>query len=90
MFQPSTPGADASPVSAALPSVAFSASQQRSPHPSHKTVCHMLFGSTRAVQNTIKLLYKLNYAEPNDWSKPIPTRQPDEAVAILTRKVRVE
>ncbi len=34
---------------------------------------HMLFGSLSAVQSTIRLLYRLNYAEPNDWSQPIST-----------------
>ena len=91
MFQPSTPDADASTISAALSSLTSSASRQRSPRPipSHETVRHMLFGSTRAVQHTIKLLHKLNYAEPNDWSKPIPTGQPNEVVSVLTRKVHV-
>ena len=88
MFQPSTPDAEASTVSAALSS---SASEQTSPlpAPSHEPMRHMLFGSTRAVQHTIKLLHKLNYAEPNDWSKPIPTGQPNEVVSVLIRKVRV-
>ena len=59
------------------------------PPPSYDTIRHMLFGSPAAVQTTIKLLYKLNYAEPNDWSKLIPTGQPNEVVSVLTRKVRV-
>ncbi|NEQ98884.1 MAG: hypothetical protein F6K30_19550 [Cyanothece sp. SIO2G6] len=58
------------------------------PSPTYETVRHMVFGSVTAVQNTIKLLYKLNYADPNDWSKPIPTGQPNEVMAVLTKKVR--
>ncbi len=53
-------------------------------------VRHMLFGSLSAVQSTIRLLYKLNYAEPNDWSQPISTGRPNEVMAILTKWVRVE
>ncbi|MEM9219089.1 MAG: hypothetical protein AAGD25_32745 [Cyanobacteria bacterium P01_F01_bin.150] len=36
------------------------------PSPSYESVRLMLFGSTQAVLHTIKLLHKLNYAEPND------------------------
>lgn len=41
--------------------------------PQFDSARHMVFGSLSAVQATIKLLHKLNYAEQNDWSKPIPT-----------------
>lgn len=50
---------------------------------------HMLFGTLSFVQLTIKQLHKLNYAEPNDWSRPLPTGQPNEVMAILTKKVKV-
>ncbi|MEM1253091.1 MAG: hypothetical protein AAGI69_11705 [Cyanobacteria bacterium P01_H01_bin.21] len=50
---------------------------------------HMVFGSLSFVQAIIKLLHKLNYAEPNDWSRPLPTGQPNEVMVILTKKVRV-
>ena len=56
--------------------------------PQYETVRHLLFGSLGAVQFTIKLLHKLNYAEPNDWSKPISTGRPNEVMAILTKRVR--
>ncbi|MGB7250832.1 MAG: hypothetical protein WBC73_17995 [Phormidesmis sp.] len=49
----------------------------------------MLFGSLSAVQSNIRLLHKLSYAEPNDWSKPISTGKANEVMAILTRRVRV-
>ncbi|MEM9220193.1 MAG: hypothetical protein AAGD25_38435 [Cyanobacteria bacterium P01_F01_bin.150] len=57
--------------------------------PHYEPVRHMLFGSIGAVQNTIKLLYVLNYAEPNDWSHPVPSGQPGEVVVVLTKKVRL-
>ena len=53
-------------------------------------VRHMLFGSLSAVQSTIRLLYRLNYAEPNDWSQPISTGRANEVMAILTRRVRTD
>ena len=60
------------------------------PEYQHETVQHMVFGSLTAVRNTISLLHKLSYAEPNDWSKPLPTGRPNEVMAILTRRVRVD
>ena len=60
------------------------------PEYQYETVQHMVFGSLTAVRNTISLLHKLSYAEPNDWSKPLPTGRPNEVMAILTRRVRVD
>ncbi|MEM7065146.1 MAG: hypothetical protein AAF572_18555 [Cyanobacteria bacterium P01_B01_bin.77] len=55
----------------------------------YESVNHTLLGSLTAIRNTILLLHKLNYAEPNDWSKPLPTGRPNEMMAILTKRVRV-
>jgi hypothetical protein len=65
--------------------------QQPNPLPEHQfeTVRHILFGTLTAVRNTIALLHKLNYAEPNDWSNPLPTGRPNEVMTILTKRVRV-
>ena len=52
-------------------------------------ICHTLKGSLSAVQATIKLLYKLNYAEPNDWSQPQPTGRHNEFISVLKRRVNV-
>ncbi|MGF1525018.1 MAG: hypothetical protein ACFBSF_22050 [Leptolyngbyaceae cyanobacterium] len=79
MFQPSTQGAAASTVQATTESY----------NPTYEPLRHMLFGSLGAVQATIKLLHKLNYAEPNDWSKPIGTGQGNEVVVVLIKRVRV-
>ena len=35
-------------------------------------VRHMLFGSLAGIDRTIKILHALGYADPNDWSDPIP------------------
>jgi len=79
MFQPSTAGAAASPVQAA----------DKPNDPPFEAVRHMVFGSVGAVQATIARLHHLNYAEPNDWSKPIATGQPNEVVVVLIKRVRV-
>ena len=60
------------------------------PEHQYEDVRIMLFGTLAAVQNTIAVLFQLNYAEPNDWSRPLATGRPNEVMAILTRRVRVD
>ncbi|MGB3297891.1 MAG: hypothetical protein WBA76_06445 [Phormidesmis sp.] len=78
-------------MSTLLPQVAFASTLP----PAHRSVApaepvrHTLCGSLSAVQATIKLLYKLNYAEPNDWSQPQPTGRHNEVISVLTRRVSV-
>ncbi|MEA5465078.1 hypothetical protein VB741_15240 [Leptothoe sp. PORK10 BA2] len=50
-------------------------------------VRHLIFGTLAAIQLTIKELHKRGYAEPNDWSQPLPTGRPGEVMAILTKRV---
>jgi hypothetical protein len=52
-------------------------------------VRHTLSGSLAAVQSTIKLLYKLGYATPTDWSQPQPTGRPNEFISVLKRRTVV-
>ncbi len=59
------------------------------PESSYEMGRHLLLGSLTFVQTTIKLLHKLNYTEPNDWSRPLPTGRPNEVMAILTKKVKI-
>ncbi|MBE9069216.1 hypothetical protein IQ260_21455 [Leptolyngbya cf. ectocarpi LEGE 11479] len=56
----------------------------------YENVRLLLLGTLSSVQATIALLYKLNYAEPNDWSRPLATGRPNEVMAILTKRVRVD
>ena len=81
MFIPDVPGAFAS-------TGGFEEPPANPPIP-HENVRHMLFGSLQVVQATIKQLHHLNYAEPNDWSKPISTGRPNEVMAILTKRVNI-
>ena len=60
------------------------------PDPEYEHARHLVLGSLPVVRATIKLLHKLKFAEPNDWSKPLPTGRPNEVMAILTKKVRVD
>ncbi|MEM6353643.1 MAG: hypothetical protein AAF766_23075 [Cyanobacteria bacterium P01_D01_bin.14] len=58
--------------------------------PERETVRHLLLGSLTAVQRTILDLHSRRYADPNDWSRPLSTGRPNEVMAILTRRVRVD
>ena len=63
-------------------------------------VRHMLYGSLAAIDRTIKILHALGYADPNDWSEPIPVppsrpepgtpSEPQTWMAILTKTVLIE
>ena len=54
---------------------------------SREQVRHLLFGTPTGLQATIRLLHKLGYAEPNDWSRPISTGRANEVMAILTKRI---
>jgi hypothetical protein len=94
MFIPSVLDASASTDSPASGSAGTSANTLTCapPPPSHEQapIRHLLFGSLSAVQSTIQILHKRGYAEPNDWSAPISTGRPNEVMAILTKRVRLE
>ncbi|MEM9978359.1 MAG: hypothetical protein AAF808_12100 [Cyanobacteria bacterium P01_D01_bin.2] len=81
MFQDPTQGA-AAPTAQAASEVL--------PEHQYEPVRHLLLGSLTAVQLTILDLHSKQYAEPNDWSRPLPTGRPNEVMAILTRRVRVD
>ncbi|MEM9219790.1 MAG: hypothetical protein AAGD25_36355 [Cyanobacteria bacterium P01_F01_bin.150] len=83
MFKPSNPDATASTFGDA------DFLDDSSSSPQYETVRHHLYGRPSTVQAIIKRLYKLNYAEPNEWSKPIPTGRPHEVMVVLTKKVRL-
>ena len=63
-------------------------------------VRHMLFGSLAGIDRTIKILHALGYADPNDWSDPVPAPttgsesappgEPQTWMAILTKTVLIE
>ena len=55
----------------------------------YETVRLLALGSLTVVQLTIQELHSKHYAEPNDWSRPLPTGRPNEVMAILTKRVRV-
>ncbi|MGB3312592.1 MAG: hypothetical protein WA939_02400 [Nodosilinea sp.] len=60
-------------------------------------VRHMLYGSLAGIDRTIKILHALGYADPNDWSDPIPVPPSAEGpitaaqwMVIMTKTVLLE
>ncbi len=51
---------------------------------------HLLYGSRAAIDRTIKILHSYGYADPNDWSDPMPTDKPGQWMAILTKTLLLE
>ncbi len=87
----STAAAADSTASTPQPTTQSSGAIPRNPVPSephsYDQVRHLLFGTLPSVQATIRLLHKLGYAEPNDWSRPISTGRANEMMVILTKRV---
>ena len=74
-----------------IPQVAFASTLPPSDRPvgEAEPVLHTLQGSLAAVQANIKLLFKLNYAEPSDWSPPQPTSNDNEVIVVLRRRMKL-
>ena len=74
-----------------LPQVAFASTVPPTNRPVDQAepIRHTLQGDLDAVQTTIKLLFRLNYAEPSDWSPPQPTGRDNEVIVVLKRRVKL-
>ncbi len=55
--------------------------------PTYGIARHLVLGDRPVLRLTIANLHKRGYAEPNDWSKPLPTGRADEHMVILTKQV---
>ncbi|MGB3495377.1 MAG: hypothetical protein WBA57_21790 [Elainellaceae cyanobacterium] len=58
--------------------------------PQNEPVRHLLYGSPKAIQIVIKNLHHRGYAEPNEWSRLMPTERPGEMMCILTKTVQID
>ena len=87
-----------SPASgAAAPTESFT------PEPRREQVRHLLVGPPKPVERTIRMLYVMGYADPNDWSPPILLgeggaaalaglfeAQPGDVVRVLAKHLLME
>ncbi len=65
-------------------------SSRSNPPARPEKVRHLLYGSLAGIDRTIKILHAYGYANPNDWSDPIPTEQPNQWMAIMTKILLIE
>ncbi|MFQ4139344.1 hypothetical protein PGN35_023810 [Nodosilinea sp. PGN35] len=72
MFDYLEPDANDNPEAGSLPLPPAGANSTGSHPLTPEKVRHMLYGSLAALDRTIKILHALGYADPNDWSDPIP------------------
>jgi hypothetical protein len=55
--------------------------------PERESVKVVIFGTKTGVNNTILTLYKLGFAQVNEWSPLLPSSKPGEVMSILTRHI---
>jgi hypothetical protein len=55
------------------------------PQTEYEKVRILIIGSPQAVTEIIHTLYRLNFAEVNEWSPLLPAPKPGEVMSILTR-----
>ena len=44
-------------------------------------------GSLKVVNQHIMRKYQLGYAQPHEWSRPLPTVKANEVMCILTKRI---
>jgi len=44
-------------------------------------------GSLTVVNQHIMKMYQLGYAQPHEWSRPLPTANPNEIMRVMTKRV---
>ncbi len=86
MFQPPEPDANDNPETGALPLPPRSGATNPGTRPlTPEKVRHLLYGSLLALDRTIKILHAIGYADPNDWSDPIPVPPSAEGATIAAQ-----
>ncbi len=60
-------------------------------HTPDLTISHILrllaISSPPVVNGCVITLYRLGYARPEEWSRPLPTVNPNEVMRILTKRM---
>lgn len=47
----------------------------------------LAIGNPQVVESCVTTLFRLGYARPEDWSRPLPTINPGEVMRILTKRI---
>jgi hypothetical protein len=70
-----------------LPSVVPGADRLPPASDGYEIVRVMVFGSHYGVNYAIRWLYRLNFAEINEWSFLMPAPNPGEVMSIVTKRI---
>ncbi|HEY9879144.1 MAG TPA: hypothetical protein V6D29_11850 [Leptolyngbyaceae cyanobacterium] len=81
MFQSSEAGTS-------VPTVPPTRSPKREPR--REKLCHVMYGSLDVLDRGVKHLHTLGYADPNDWSDPIPSGRDNQWMVVLIRHLLLE
>ena len=65
----------------------ISTNESQETRPGRESVKVVIYGSKTGVNNTILTLYKLGFAQVNEWSALLPSPNPGEVMSILTRYI---
>ena len=57
------------------------------PEDDRHTLRIIAVGSLTVVNYHVMQMFQQGYARPEDWSKPLPTVNPNEVMRILTKRV---
>jgi hypothetical protein len=97
MFDSLQPDANHNPETTALPLPPSGANDRGARPLNPEKVRHLLYGSLAAIDRTIKILHAYGYANPNDWSDPIPVPpsasepgHPNQWMVIMTKTLLIE
>ncbi|MEH2178493.1 hypothetical protein [Nostoc sp.] len=63
------------------------ANESQGTTPTRESIKVVIYGSKTGVNNTIFTLYKLGFAQVNEWSPLLPSPNPGEVMSILTRHI---
>lgn len=58
--------------------------------PDIESVKLTLTGSPRAISSVIQALHCFRFAEVNDWSRPQPTKNSNEVISVLIRRISLD
>ncbi|MBD2260106.1 hypothetical protein [Pseudanabaena sp. FACHB-2040] len=64
--------------------------QSSQPKPRREKVTNVLYGSLEALDRMTKQLHTLHYADPNDWSDPIPSGRDSQWMVVLIKHLLIE
>ena len=56
-------------------------------HPSPHILRLLEIGTAPVVNGCVLTLYRLGYARPEEWSRLLPTANPNEVMRILTKRM---